>query len=670
MTTELFEQPESRVRRLKGVVIRFAGDSGDGMQLTGDRFGAQAAEAGNDVATLPDFPAEIRAPAGTVGGVSSYQLHVADHDITTPGDQPDVLVAMNPAALKATLKDLRPGGVLIVDSGAFNVRSLEKAGYDSDPLTDGSLGNYIVHAVDLTGLAVGATEGLGLKRKDAARTKNMFALGLVSWMFNQGTDSTVAYLEKRFAKKPPEILAGNLAALKAGVNYGDTTEAFAVSYEVKPAALPPGTYRHMRGNKAIAFGLVAAAHQAGMPLFLGAYPITPATDVLHELSKLTSHDVRHFQAEDEIAAIGAAIGGSFAGMLGVTVTSGPGMALKSEAIGLAISLELPLVIVNVQRGGPSTGLPTKTEQSDLLQALYGRHGEAPLPVLAAQSPADCFDAAFEAASIALERRTPVILLSDSYIANGSEPWKVPSVEELPELGIEFATAPNAVGKDGKPAFHPYARDPRTLARPLAIPGTPGLEHRIGGLEKADGSGELSHDADNHDLMVRTRQNKVDGVKVPALEVDDPSGAPGFGARVLVVGWGSTYGPIGAACRLVRDQGLAIAQAHLRYLNPLPANLAAVLSSYDTVLVPEMNLGQLSGLLRMQCGVETVGYTQTRGLPFRAVELAAVFTRLVHGADLGDTEITSEDIKAAGGASTLGISELGRSELGSDSEAGK
>ncbi|EFC83870.1 2-oxoacid:acceptor oxidoreductase subunit alpha [Parafrankia sp. EUN1f] len=657
MTTEL-EQPDPRVRRLKGVVIRFAGDSGDGMQLTGDRFGAQAAEAGNDVATLPDFPAEIRAPAGTVGGVSSYQLHVADHDITTPGDQPDVLVAMNPAALKATLKDLRPGGVLIVDSGAFNVRALEKAGYDSDPLTDGSLSNYILHAVDLTGLAVGATEGLGLKRKDAARTKNMFALGLVSWMFNQPIESTVAYLEKRFAKKPPEILAGNLASLRAGVDYGDTTEAFAVSYEVKPAPLPPGTYRHMRGNRAIAFGLVAAAHQAGMPLFLGAYPITPATDVLHELSKLISHDVRSYQAEDEIAAIGAAIGGAFAGMLAVTVTSGPGMALKSEAIGLAISLELPLVIVNVQRGGPSTGLPTKTEQSDLLQSLYGRHGEAPLPVLAAQSPADCFNAAFEAAQIALERRTPVILLSDSYIANGSEPWKVPDVSELPDLGIEFATEPNGVGKDGKPAFHPYKRDPRTLARPLAIPGTPGLEHRIGGLEKADGSGEISHDADNHDLMVRTRQNKVDGIEVPPLEVDDPSGPPGFGSKLLVIGWGSTYGPIGAACRLVRQQGLAIAQAHLRYLNPLPANLASILAAYDTVLVPEMNLGQLGGLLRMHCQIEPVGYTQTRGLPFRAVELAAVFTRLVNDLEDGAAALSTEDIKAIGGTGKVGRSELG------------
>ncbi|KPM51065.1 2-oxoglutarate ferredoxin oxidoreductase subunit alpha [Frankia sp. CcI49] len=657
MTTEL-EQPDPRVRRLKGVVIRFAGDSGDGMQLTGDRFGAQAAEAGNDVATLPDFPAEIRAPAGTVGGVSSYQLHVADHDITTPGDQPDVLVAMNPAALKATLKDLRPGGVLVVDSGAFNVRALEKAGYDSDPLTDGSLSNYIVHAVDLTGLAVGATEGLGLKRKDAARTKNMFALGLVSWMFNQPVESTVAYLEKRFAKKPPEILAGNLASLRAGVDYGDTTEAFAVSYEVKPAPLPPGTYRHMRGNRAIAFGLVAAAHQAGMPLFLGAYPITPATDVLHELSKLISHDVRSYQAEDEIAAIGASIGGAFAGMLAVTVTSGPGMALKSEAIGLAISLELPLVIVNVQRGGPSTGLPTKTEQSDLLQSLYGRHGEAPLPVLAAQSPADCFNAAFEAAQIALERRTPVILLSDSYIANGSEPWKVPDVSELPDLGIEFATEPNGIGKDGKPAFHPYKRDPRTLARPLAIPGTPGLEHRIGGLEKADGSGEISHDADNHDLMVRTRQNKVDGIEVPPLEVDDPSGPPGFGSKLLVIGWGSTYGPIGAACRLVRQQGLAIAQAHLRYLNPLPANLASILAAYDTVLVPEMNLGQLGGLLRMHCQIEPVGYTQTRGLPFRAVELAAVFTRLVNDLEDGAAALSTEDIKAIGGTGKVGRSELG------------
>ncbi|WP_163547943.1 2-oxoacid:acceptor oxidoreductase subunit alpha [Candidatus Frankia nodulisporulans] len=633
-TDQLPERPDG-VRRLENVVIRFAGDSGDGMQLTGDRFGAQAAAIGNDVATLPNYPAEIRAPSGTVAGVSSYQLHIADHDITTPGDQPDVLIAMNPAALRANITELRPGGVIILDTDSFTELGLDKAGYEVDPLTDGSLDSYQLFAINLTGLASAAVADHNLKRKDAARTKNMYALGLVSWMFSQPIEDTADYLRKRFASKP-DVQAANIAALRAGWIYGETTEAFATVYEVKPAALPPGTYRHMKGNKGIAYGLVAAAHQAGMPLFLGAYPITPASEVLHELSLLTSYDVRSFQAEDEIAAIGAAIGGSFAGMLGVTVTSGPGMALKSEAIGLAVIMEMPLVIVNVQRGGPSTGLPTKTEQSDLLQALYGRHGEAPLPVIAARSPADGFASALEAARIALAYRTPVILLSDSYIANGSEPWRVPELDELPDIGIELATEPNAVDEVGNPVFLPYARDPATLARPLAIPGTPGLAHRIGGLEKQDLTGAVSYDADNHDLMIRTRQSKIDGVDVPPLEVDDPAGPPGSGADVLVIGWGSTWGPIGEACRQVRADGLKVAQAHLRHLAPLPANLASVLSEYHTVLVPEMNLGQLAGHLRRETLIDTVGYNQTRGMPFQVSELASVITRVIQGVVDDDT----------------------------------
>ncbi|WP_462202823.1 2-oxoacid:acceptor oxidoreductase subunit alpha [Frankia sp. CcWB3] len=665
-TEQLSERPDPGVTQLEHVVIRFAGDSGDGMQLTGDRFGAQAAAGGNDVATLPNYPAEIRAPAGTVAGVSSYQLHIADHDIRTPGDRPDVLVAMNPAALKANIAELRPGGVLIVDTDAFTVMGLEKAGYEADPLTNGSLDAYHVHAINLTGLAATAVAEFNLKRKDAARTKNMFALGLVSWMFSQPIEDTIAYLQKRFAAKP-DVQAANIAALRAGWIYGDTTEAFALAYEVKPAKLPAGTYRYMKGNKAIAYGLVAAAQQAGMPLFLGAYPITPASDILHELSALASFDVRSFQAEDEIAAIGSAIGAAFAGMLGVTVTSGPGMALKTEALGLAVIMELPLVVVNVQRGGPSTGLPTKTEQSDLLQALYGRHGEAPLPVIAARSPADGFDAALEAARIALAYRTPVILLSDAYVANGSEPWRVPETAELPSIGIDLATGPNGVDEAGNPIFLPYARDPITLARPLAIPGTPGLTHRIGGLEKAELTGAVSYDPDNHDLLVRTRQSKIDNIDVPLLEVDDPSGSPGSGADVLVIGWGSTWGPIGEACRQVRRDGMKVAQAHLRHLAPLPANLASVLSEYHTVLVPEMNLGQLAGLLRRECLIDTVGYNQTRGMPFRVAELTSVISRIIQGID--EEPSAEAASKPVGDVSARLNAHLG-SKLGTAGEAGR
>lgn len=620
---------ERKVRELDRVVIRFAGDSGDGMQLTGDRFTSQAAAFGNDLATLTDYPAEIRAPAGSLRGVSSFQVQFASHDILTPGDKPDALIAMNPAALKANVGDLRPGGVLVVDTHTFTERALNLVGYERNPLDDDALRGFIVHAIDLTALTATAVAEHGLGRKDAARAKNMFALGLVSWMYNRPITTTISFLQKRFGKNPA-ILAGNLSALHAGWNYGETTETFAVTYQVKPASLPSGTYRNIQGNLAMAYGLLAAAKRAELPLFLGAYPITPATDILHELSKLKSYGVRTFQAEDEIAAVGAALGASYAGMLGVTTTSGPGMALKAETLGLAVALELPLVVVNVQRGGPSTGLPTKTEQSDLMQALHGRHGESPVPVLAPRSPSDCFDVALQACSIALRYRTPVIVLSDAYLANGSEPWRVPIVEDLPDLRITFATDTNGLDAEGNERFLPYARDPETLARPLAVPGTPGLQHRIGGLEKADMTGEVSYDGDNHQFMVRTRQDKIDRIPVPPLSVEDPSGRPGYGARVLVLGWGSTYGPIGAACRNIRERGMAVAQAHLRYLDPLPANLGSVLSQYDTVLVPEMNLGQLASVIRAAALVDTVGYNHTRGIPFHTAELEALLEIVITG----------------------------------------
>jgi 2-oxoglutarate ferredoxin oxidoreductase subunit alpha len=623
-----FERP---TEELEHVVIRFAGDSGDGMQLTGDRFTVQAAMFGNGLATLPDYPAEIRAPAGTVRGVSSFQVHISSGDVLTPGDRPDVLVAMNPAALRANLDDVHPGGVLIIDTRDFTTRGLARAGYAGNPLDDGSLSEYTVHAVDLTKLATDAVAEHGLTRKDAGRAKNMFALGLVSWMYSRPIEPTIEFLQTRFATKPA-VLAGNLAALRAGWNYGETTESFAVIYRVESAAMAPGRYRNIQGNLATAYGLVAAAKRAQLPLFLGAYPITPASDILHELSKLKSFGVRTFQAEDEIAAVGAALGASYAGLLGVTVTSGPGMVLKTETIGLAVALELPLVVVNVQRGGPSTGLPTKTEQADLLQAVYGRNGESPVPVLAPRSPSDCFDVAIEACRIALTYRTPVILLSDAYLANGSEPWRVPDVADLPDLRVEFARDANGIGADGAEVFLPYARDPQTLARPWAIPGTPRLQHRIGGLEKADLTGEVSYDADNHDFMVGIRCEKVDRIPVPAVEIDDPSGRPGFGARVAVVGWGSTYGAISEACRRLRRRGMAIAHAHLRHLNPLPAGLGELLSQYDTVLVPELNLGQLAALIRAQTLVDTVGYNHTRGLPFQVAELEQLFSTIVSGGD--------------------------------------
>ncbi len=614
------------VRRLDRVIIRFAGDSGDGMQLTGDRFTSETATFGNDLSTLPNFPAEIRAPAGTLPGVSSFQLHFADHDILTPGDAPNVLVAMNPAALKANIADLPRGAEIIVNTDEFTKRAMQKVGYDSSPLEDGSLDGYSLHPVPLTTLTVEALKEFDLTRKEAERSKNMFALGLLSWMYHRPTEGTEKFLTSKFAKKP-DIAAANIAAFRAGWNFGETTEDFAVSYEIAPAttAFPVGTYRNISGNLALSYGLVAASRQADLPLYLGSYPITPASDILHELSKHKNFGVRTFQAEDEIAGIGAALGAAFGGSLAVTTTSGPGVALKSETIGLAVSLELPLLVIDIQRGGPSTGLPTKTEQADLLQAMFGRNGEAPVPIVAPCTPADCFDAALEAARIALTYRTPVMLLSDGYLANGSEPWRIPELDELPDLTVQFAQGPNHTLEDGSEVFWPYKRDPQTLARPWAIPGTPGLEHRIGGIEKEDGTGNISYAPANHDFMVRTRQAKIDGIEVPDLEVDDP-----HEATTLVLGWGSTYGPITAAVRRLRNAGESIAQAHLRHLNPFPRNLGVVLGRYEKVVIPEMNLGQLATLIRAKYLVDAHSYNQVNGMPFKAEQLAKALKEAIDG----------------------------------------
>lgn len=617
------EARDSEVVQRDRVVIRFAGDSGDGMQLTGDRFTSETANFGNDLSTLPNFPAEIRAPAGTLPGVSSFQLHFANYDILTPGDRPDVLVAMNPAALKANIADLPQGGVLIVNTDEFTKRNLTKVGYAANPLEDGSLEPYAVHGVAMATLTRGALEETGLSKKDAERAKNMFALGLLSWMYHRPSESTERFLREKFAKKP-DIAEANILAFRAGHAYGETTEAFAVTYEVAPARLAPGTYRQITGNVALAYGLIAAGQTTSLPVFLGTYPITPASDILHELSKHKAFGVTTFQAEDEISGVGAALGAAFGGALGVTTTSGPGIALKAETVGLAVALELPLLVIDVQRGGPSTGLPTKTEQADLLQALHGRNGEAPLPVIAPCTPGDCFIAAVEAAAIAVKYRTPVMLLSDGALANGSEPWKIPDVDTLPTVDPGFATEPNA--PDGSGEFWPYLRDPETLARPWAIPGTAGLEHRVGGLEKADGRGSISYDPDNHDRMVRLRQAKIDGIDVPDLVVDDPDGDADF----LVIGWGSTYGPINAAARRVRKLGHSVATVHLRNLNPMPANLGEILGGYRTVLCPEMNLGQLAMLLRAEHLVDVKSYTKVAGLPFGAEELQDVFLDYLTG----------------------------------------
>ena len=606
-------------KELDRVVIRFAGDSGDGMQLTGDRFTSASAIFGNDLATFPDYPAEIRAPAGTLAGVSAFQVHFADYDILTPGDQPNVLVAMNPAALRAHLKDLMPGGLLIVNSDAFDERNLEKVGYSSNPLTDGSLEGYQFFQIPMTKLTIEAVKDAGVNKKEAERSKNMLALGVISWMYGRPLETTVQWLEKKFSKKP-NIAQANIAALKAGHAFGETAELSA--YSVKPAVLAPGNYRRITGNQALAFGLIAASVQSKIPLFLGSYPITPASDMLHELSRHKNFGVRTVQAEDEIAAAGMALGAAFSGHIGVTTTSGPGLDLKSETIGLALSLELPMVIVDIQRGGPSTGLPTKTEQSDLLHAMYGRHGEAPLPIVASYSPASCFWAAIEATRIALKFMTPVILLSDGYLANGAEPWRIPAVEKLPDLSVRFASQPN-VGDD----FWPYLRDDTTLARPWAIPGTPGLQHRVGGLEKADGTGNISYDPDNHQLMTDLRQAKIKAIEEDIEPLDFDADEE---ATVLILGWGSTYGAIGAAVRRLRARGKKVARAHLKHLNPFPKNTEEVLRRFDKIVVPEMNMGQLSKLVRSEFLIPTININQVKGLPFRAGDLEQRLLEIIDG----------------------------------------
>ncbi len=601
-------RPSAPAQRLSDVVIRFAGDSGDGMQLTGTQFTNSSALLGNDLSTMPDFPAEIRAPAGTLPGVSAFQVRIADYDIHTPGDAPDVLVAMNPAALKTNLGDLKPNGVVLVNTDEFNERNLKKAGYDQNPLEDGTLARFRVYQADITTMTRRALEDTGLDMRSQDRSKNLFALGMVYWLFSRSLDNTIEWLHSKF-KRRPEIAEANIKALKAGWNFCDITQLFQVRYEVEPAKLQPGTYRNIHGNSALAIGLVAASRRSGLPLFLGAYPITPATDVLHELASYKQYGVTTFQAEDEIAAVCAAIGASFGGALGVTCSSGPGIALKAEAINLALMVELPLVVCDIQRGGPSTGLPTKTEQADLLQVMFGRNSDSPVPVLAAASPADCFDVALEAVRIATRYMVPVILLSDGYIANGSEPWRLPVIQELPDLRVEFRT--EAKG------FAPYLRDPATLARPWAIPGTPGLEHRIGGLEKEDGSGNISYDPANHDHMVRTRARKVEGIAndIPDLAVDgDPED------ELLVLGWGSTLGAITGAVIAARKEGIAVSRAHLRYLNPFPKNLGDVLARFERVIVPEMNLGQLTLLLRARYLKDVELFSKVQGKPFSRQEI--------------------------------------------------
>jgi 2-oxoglutarate ferredoxin oxidoreductase subunit alpha len=605
------------VQEKERLVVRFAGDSGDGMQLTGDRFTSATAVLGNDLATLPDFPAEIRAPAGTVHGVSAFQIQFASTDITTPGDHADVLVAMNPAALKADLSTVQRGGTLILNEDAFTARNIDKAGYPADPRTDGTLDGYQVFEVPMTSITVRATQDVGIGKKEAERAKNMFALGLVSWMFGRPTDTTLQWLERKFGGKQ-EILDANVAAFKAGYAFGETTELFAHSFRVDAAPAEPGVYRNIAGSTALSWGLVAASQRSGLQLFYASYPITPASELLHELSRHKNFGVITLQAEDEIAAANVALGAAFAGHLAATGTSGPGMDLKAETLGLAVIMELPLVVVDVQRGGPSTGLPTKTEQADLLLAMFGRHGESPMPIVAPSSPADCFAAAIEAARIAVRYRTPVILLSDTFLSNSSEPWRIPEVDDLPVIDPDLARANGA-------AFMPYARDER-LARPWAVPGTEGLVHRIGGLEREDVTGNISYDPANHERMTRLRQAKVDGIAddIPSLEVDDPDG----GAELLVLGWGSTLGTIRAAARRAREAGHQVATAHLRHLNPFPSNTGEVVQGYRKVLVPEMNLGQLAMLIRARYLVDATSFTKVQGLPIFAEDLEQEILRVL------------------------------------------
>lgn len=603
-------RPAKQRQEIDGVVIRFAGDSGDGMQLTGTQFTNTSAVLGNDISTLPDYPAEIRAPAGSLPGVSAFQLNFSNHDIRTPGDQPDVLIAMNPAALKTNLRDLPHGGILILNQDAFNERNLERAGYGSNPIEDGSLKDWRVIALPISSLNQKALEGLPLTNKEKDRSKNLFALGMMYWMYDRPMETTIAWIEKQFGKKP-EVAQANILALKAGFHLAETAEVVSTHYKIRPARLKPGKYRNIMGNTATAIGFVTAAELAKTPLLYCSYPITPASDILHELSKLKNFGVRTVQAEDEIAAIGAAIGGAFGGCIAMTGTSGPGLALKSEALNLAVMAELPLIILDIQRGGPSTGLPTKTEQADLLQAMFGRNGESPVPILAPATPADCFAMAIEAVRIAVKYMTPVLFLSDGYLANGSEPWLIPSLSEL--APIEVRHPERAAGEK----FLPYLRDEKTLARPWAIPGTPGLEHRIGGLEKEDRSGNVSYDPLNHERMTHLRADKVAAVAqdIPDLEVfGRPEG------ELLVVGWGSTYGAITTAVEQLQREGAAVSSIHLRHLNPFPRNLEAILKSFDKVLVPEMNLGQLALLLRGKFLVDAQPLSKVQGKPFRIAEI--------------------------------------------------
>jgi len=612
--------------QLERVVIRFAGDSGDGMQLTGDRFTTSSALLGNDLATFPDFPAEIRAPAGTLAGVSAFQVHISDHEITTPGDAPNVLVAMNPAALRSNIELLPKGATLVVNVDEFDERNLAKAGYEANPLTDESLAAYTVYEVPMTSITQEVCKEAGIKPRDAERSKNFFALGLVSWLYTRPIDPTLKWITERFGNEGP-VAEANTRAFRAGYHFGETAELFTSNFEVRPAPFEPGEYAQVTGNQAVAWGLLTAARLAGLSLFLGSYPITPASDILHELSRRKEFGVRTFQAEDEIAGVGSALGAAFGGSLGVTTTSGPGLDLKSEMIGLAISLELPLIIVDVQRGGPSTGLPTKTEQADLLHAMYGRHGEAPLPIIAAKTPSHCFEAAIEAVRLAVTYRTPVILLSDGYLANGAEPWRLPDLSAMLPIEPGFASEPNHVADDGTPSFQPYVRDPETLARPWAPPGVPGLEHRIGGLEKADETGNVSYEGHNHETMVRWRAAKIAGIAkvIPALEVDGEDDA-----ELLVLGWGSTFGAINAGVARARDRGHKVAQAHLDYLNPFPLNLGEVLRRYPKVLVPEMNLGQLSKMVRAEFLVDAKSLNKTQGVPFLAGQIEDAIMELLEG----------------------------------------
>ncbi len=608
--------PFKRREQRESVVIRFAGDSGDGMQLTGMQFTTESALAGNDIGTLPDFPAEIRAPAGTLAGVSGFQLNFSSLEVYTPGDNPDVLVAMNPAALRVNIGDLKPGGILLADKDGFDAGNLKKAGYATNPIEDGSLSKYQVIVVDMTGMTLSVLEDLKLSNKVASRCKNFFALGLCSWLYSRPIEPTLKWIQDKF-KKTPELVEANARVLKAGYHYGETTELFAVQYEVKPARIAPGTYRNVTGNTALALGLLAAAEKAGLPVFLGSYPITPASDILHELSQYKNFGVYTFQAEDEIAGVCSALGASFGGAIGVTTSSGPGIALKQEAINLAVMVELPLVICNIQRGGPSTGLPTKTEQADLYQAIFGRNSDSPLPVLAAATPSDCFSTAYEAVQIAIKYMTPVILLSDGYLANGAEPWNIPRFEDLPAIPVHFRTETQG--------FFPYLRDPETLARPWVRPGTPGLEHRIGGIEKEDVTGHISYSPANHELMTRVRASKVAAVArdIPATAIrGDQAG------DLLVVGWGSTYGSITAAVDEVRTRGKKVSHVHLRYLNPLPPDLADILRRFKTVLVPEMNMGQLLTILRATYLVDAVGLNKVQGQPFKVSEVSGKILRIL------------------------------------------